>query len=175
MLIGLALLLMLCISPVAAVSGGGFEIVIDDSGDIPTYKYYNKYTPWEKYFKIHTDGTNVLNSLVTFKPANIPDAPTMVVDTFRKSSDIYLPYHSVDDWEIKYYSHFGRISQDMDFLKNAGVMNLMVFGDHIWDSLVLELSKDQYFKTYYQYKVGHKFVTYYYYIPEWSFSDTVAD
>jgi hypothetical protein len=63
----------------------------------------------------------------------------------------------------------------MDFLKNAGVMNLKVFGGHIWDSLVLELSKDQYFKTYYQYQVGHIFMTYYYYIPEWSPSDTVAD
>jgi hypothetical protein len=98
----------------------------------------------------------------------------MVVDTNSKC-DIYLPYYSVNDWEIKYYSHFWRISQDMDFLKNSGVMNLKVFGDHIWDSLVLELSKDQYFKTYYQYKVGHKFKTYYYYIPEWSPSDTVAD
>jgi hypothetical protein len=173
MLIGLALALVLCISPVAAVSGSDFDILTYAEDNVNVYKYF-KSNSYDKYFKIHTDGTSWLKSLVTFKPANIPDAPTMVVDTNSKC-DIYLPYYSVNDWEIKYYSHFWSISQDMDFLKNAGVMNLKVFGGHIWDSLVLELSNDQYFKTYYQYKVGHKFKTYYYYIPEWSPSDTVAD
>ena len=174
MLIGIALVLMLCISPVAAVSGDDFDIQTYTADNVNVYKYFNTYS-YDKYFKIQTSGTRWLNSVVTFKPANIPDAPVMMVDTFRKSSDIYLPYYSVNDWEIKYYSHFGRISQDKEFLKNAGVMNLKVFGTHIWDSLDLELSKDQCFRTHYQYKVGPKYMTYYYYIPEWSFSDTVAD
>lgn len=45
MLIMLAL--VLCISPVAAVSGDDFEVVIDKSGDINTYTYFNKNNPDE--------------------------------------------------------------------------------------------------------------------------------
>ena len=153
LLIGLALVLMLCISPVAAVSGNDFEIVIDDSGDIPTYKYLNPNykvhpdcpnTPGEKYYKIHTSGTLVLKSFVTFKPANIPDAPTMMVDTNGKA-DIYLPYYSVDEWEIKYYSNFRSMSPPYDkYLKNAGTVNVKwVFGQYLPRGLELWLSTQQ--------------------------------
>jgi hypothetical protein len=156
LLIGLALALVLCISPVAAVSGDDFEIVIDDSGDIPTYKYcnpnYKKHpdcptSPGEKYFLISCRGTDWLKSFVTFKPANIPDAPTMMVDTNSKVN-IYLPYYSVDAWEIKYYSNFRKMSPPYDkYLKNSGVLNMRdTFNPGYWGGgeLRLELSSDQY-------------------------------
>lgn len=155
MLIGLALVLALCISPVAAVSGTDFKIVFDDSGDIPTYKYSNPNykvhpncpnSPGEKYYKIHTSGTYWLKSFVTFKPADIPDAPTMMVDTNDKA-DIYLPYYSVDEWEIKYYSitHPINPGEQVKYLKNKGVVNLYEkFGHLLSDGLILELSTGQY-------------------------------
>ena len=146
MLIGLALALMLCISPVAAVSGNDFDIDIDNFNDDghDTYKYYNKYTPGEKYIHIHTKGTSWLYSLVTFKPANIPDAPKMYVYTNSKC-DIYLP-KSVDEWEIKYYSRWRHEPNIcIEDLKNAGNMNLKEnFRHHVDEGLILELSKGQY-------------------------------
>ena len=147
LLIGLALALMLCISPVAAVSGDDFEVVIDKSGDINTYKYCNKNTPGEKYIELHSDGTHWLNSIVTFKPANIPNAPMMVVSG-RYPSNIYLP-KSVDEWEIKYYSRpFYSPSLDVEFLKNADVVNLKeFFGDHVDGGLYLWLSLYQVITT----------------------------
>jgi hypothetical protein len=148
MLIGVALALMLCISPVAAVSGSEFKIVIDDSGDIPTYTYKNRAYPNEKYIHIHTSGTNWFCSLVTFKPANIPDAPVMVVDTSYCEKEILLT-NSVDKWEIKYYSSFWYkpTEPDPEYLKYAGVFNLNeLFGEYIskgsW--LELQLSRGQY-------------------------------
>jgi hypothetical protein len=146
MLIGIALALVLCISPVAAVSGSDFEVVIDESGDIPTYKYYDHAVQYEKYIHIHTDGTDWLNSLVTFKPANYPYAPVMVVDTNSKC-DILLP-RSVDKWEIKYYSAFGKKpSLTPKYLKNSGVLNMrysFLPWYHNGGDLRLELSSDQY-------------------------------
>jgi hypothetical protein len=153
MLIGTMLALMLCISPVVAVSGSDFEVVIDDSGDIPTYKYcnpnYKKHpdcpnSPGEKYFLISCRGTDWLKSFVTFKPANIPDAPTMMVDTNSKVN-IYLPYYTVDAWEIKYYSNFRKMSPPYDkYLKNAGTVNVkMVFGEYLPRGLELWISADQ--------------------------------
>jgi hypothetical protein len=146
MLIGLALALMLCISPVAAVSGSDFEVVIDESGDIPTYKYYDHAVQYEKYIHIITEGTSWLKSIVTFKPDNYPYAPVMVVDTNSKC-DIYLP-RSVDKWEIKYYSNFRKMSPPYDkYLKNSGVLN-MRYSFLPWcqngGTLGLELSSDQY-------------------------------
>ena len=153
MLIGLALVLALCITPVAAVPGNDFEIVIDDSDDIPTYKYLNNNfkvhpdcpnSPGEKYFKIQIYGTSWLKSFVTFKPANIPDAPVMMVDTNSKVN-VYLPYYSVSVWEIKYYSNFREMSPPYDqYLKNAGTVNVkLVFGHYLPRGLELWLGLDQ--------------------------------
>ena len=151
MLIGLALALMLCISPVAAVSGDDFEIVHDDSQYYDTYKYRNVNDPDEKYINVFTVGTHWLVSLVTFKPANIPDAPDMVVNTFGQR-DIYLP-QSVDEWEIKYYSRFWyKPTLEGKYLKREGVVNL---NEEFRESLShgewlnLELSNGQYIFTYY--------------------------
>jgi hypothetical protein len=148
LLIGIALALMLCTSTVGAVSGGDFDIDIDNFNDDghDTYKYYNKYAQYDKYIHIHTSGTNWLCSLVTFKPANIPDAPVMVVDTSYYEKEILLT-NTVDKWEIKYYSVFGKRLKNPDskYLKNAGVVNLNeFFGEHIKDGLNLELSTGQY-------------------------------
>ena len=143
LLIGLALALMLCISPVAAVSGTDFEDVFEVVDGVDTYKYLNKNNPDEKYTDIHYVGTFSLKSFVTLKPANIPDAPTMIVDTNGRGN-IYLP-QSVDEWEIKYYSRcFKKPSLTPKYLKNAGVVNLNeFFGEHILDGLHLELSWGQ--------------------------------
>ena len=91
MLIGLALALVLCISPVVAVTGDDFKDVFEVVDGVDTYKYLNLNDPGEKYIELHTEGTRCLNSIVVFKPANIPDAPMMKVDTFKKSSVILLP------------------------------------------------------------------------------------
>ena len=56
--------------------------------------------PNEEYIWITTSGTFKLYSLVTFKPANIDDAPLMVIDTYRNKVTIGLP-RSVDEWEVK--------------------------------------------------------------------------
>lgn len=144
--IGIMLALVLCITPVAAVSGTDFEIVIDESGKIPTYKYYNLYTPGEKYICLHTDGTHWLTSLVTFKPAKFPDAPTMVVDTSFYDKKIYLTT-TVDEWEIKvYYSFSKRLHEpDPEYLDNAGVVSMRdtFYPWFIWGGeLCLELSSE---------------------------------
>lgn len=143
MLIGIALLLALCINPVAAVSGDDFEIVIDTSDDIWSYKYRNVNDPDEKYTEIHCGPTIVLYSLVTFEPVGIPGAPRMVVDT-NHIRHVYLP-QSVDDWEIKYYSRiFSEPSPSKKYLKNAGVVNLNeYFRGYIENGLNLVLSTDQ--------------------------------
>lgn len=139
------MLVALCISPVAAVSGGDFNIVVDKSGDIDKYTYRNVNDPNEKYTEIYTRGTLLLHSCVTFKPRNIPDARTMYVNTNDKCY-ISLP-RSVDEWVIKYYSKVGSMSSlDDKYLKNRGVMNLnKFFGENISDRLILELSTAQCF------------------------------
>jgi hypothetical protein len=147
MLIGLAALaLMLCISPVAAVSGSDFEIVHDCYYVYGTYKYYNTVDPDEKYIHIFTEGTNWLKSYVSFKPANIPDAPVMMVNTDGIRS-IKLP-RCVDDWEIKYYSRFCGLMPfhpTEKYLKNKGIVNLNeFFKDNIEKVIHLELSVWQY-------------------------------
>ena len=148
-IIGLALVLALCISPVAAVSGDDFEIVSGkEEGDLYyTYKYRNMNNPDEKYTKITTGGTSWLYSLVTFQPANIGGAPMMIVNT-DGNKYIYLP-RSVDEWEIKYYSRFGATPNlTYKYLKNAGVLNLNeFFGKYIEKGLELELSMGQYFSV----------------------------
>ena len=144
---------VLCATPATAFTGEEYIVVIDDSGDIKTYKYLNPNykvhpdcpnTPGEKYFKIQIYGTNWLKSFVTFKPADIPDAPTMMVDTNSKVN-IYLPYYSVDKWEIKYYSNFRKMSPPYDqYLKNAGTVNVkLVFGHYLPRGLELWLGPDQ--------------------------------
>lgn len=146
MLIGIALALMLCISPVAAVSGNDFEVEIDKSGWVYTYTYHNVNDPSEEYIKISAGDTQFMNSLVTFKPAYIPDAPTMVINaSFSiRPKTIYLS-QSVDSWDIKYYSVFkSEVSPDPKFLKNYGIVNLKeLFGEYIKDGLRLELSMCQ--------------------------------
>jgi hypothetical protein len=123
MLIGIALLLALCISPVAAVSGSDFEEVISKVDGVDTYKYLNLNDPDEEYINVYTVGTRWLKSFVTFRPANISDAPAMLVDT-NGEADIYLP-KSVDEWEIKYYSRFWHEPNICkEHLKNSGVVNL---------------------------------------------------
>lgn len=126
-----------------------FSFVINKSDNINTYKYIYVNDPYVSYTKIHTPGTLHLHSLVTFKPADIPDAPVMVVNTYvnvrNPKSDIYLP-RNVDAWEIKYYSKCGGMPDlDSKYLKNAGVVNLNeFFGKYIWNELFLELGWGQF-------------------------------
>lgn len=143
MLIGLALLLMLCISPVAAVSGTDFEEVISKVDGVNTYKYLNLNDPDEEYTAISYVGTACLISFVTFRAANIPDAPAMLARTNCRGI-IYLP-RSVDEWEIKYYSRFWHEPNICkEHLKNSGVVNLnKEFGKYIDNWLHLELSTGQ--------------------------------
>ena len=150
MIIGIAMVLMLCISPVGGFTGEDFRIIIEDSDklNIHTYTYQNWAYVNEKYFKIYTGGTRWLCSCVTLKPANISDAPVMVVDTGNtdKLVTIYLP-HSVDEWEIKYYSNSDPFDKPDDkYLKNAGTVNLnKFFKNQIknGEGLYLELSWNQ--------------------------------
>jgi hypothetical protein len=72
----------------------------------------------------------------------------MVVDTSYYEKEILLT-NSVDEWEIKYYSAFGKRLKNPDekYLKNKGVFNLNeLFGEYIskgsW--LELQLSRCQY-------------------------------
>ena len=116
----------------------------DYQNGTPTrHKYKNVSKKDVLYDSIYTKGTRWLNSIVTFKPANIPKAPMMVVRTSKESSLIYLP-RSVSEWEIKYYSRWlNPCRLDDKYLKNAGVVNLkQFFGKSIAKGLVLELSTD---------------------------------
>ena len=129
------------IPPVVQVSADLFEVDIVDVDGHDVYDYRNVIDPNDGTFWIWTGGTHWLKSFVTFKPANIPDAPVMVVDT-EHMANIYLP-RSVDEWEIKYYNA-GVVGfyPDLDdkYLKNAGVVNLkQFFGEYIWDGLCLDL------------------------------------
>ena len=154
MIIGIMLVLALCISPVAAYStatGAGFVAPWDEYGFYEKYKYRSLYNQSETYTLIYTKGTRYCDSIVTFRPANIPDAPVMVVRTHNnahsKKYDIiyfYLP-QSVDDWEIKYYSSMGRLDCDYSkYLKNAGIINLNeYFKNCISMELELHLSVGQ--------------------------------
>ena len=121
-IIGIMLALMLCITPVAAVSADDFKIDVEEDGKLSKYTYCNVNKPKEKYIQITTYSTRY--SLITFQPANIPGAPVMVVNTGHRSSDIFLP-RSVDEWEIKSYGSDKPFDQPDDkLLKNAGVVNL---------------------------------------------------
>ena len=138
--------LVVCITPVAAVSADDFNVVTWESAYDGTYMYYNLNDPDELYTEIHTYSYTYdacdLHSLVTFKPANIQGAPVMVVDT-DKSGYIYLP-RSVDDWEIKFYSSFESLPYPK-YLKNSGVVNLnQFFGKYIEEGLSLELVGGKY-------------------------------
>ncbi len=167
LLIGLMLVLALCISPVAAVSADDYEVVVDMSGDTPSYKYYNVNDPNEKYIEIFTYGTWWLNSTVTFKPVNIT-GPRVRIPVVCTSDPcyIYLPY-SVDEWEIKYCSKFGgRPDYGDKHLKNKCVINLHeYFGDSISDGLYLELRTEQSISTYYCYYQNGIIDKIKYYIP----------
>ena len=166
LLIGIMMALMLCITPVAAVSDDDFEVDIDESGDpdVPTseaevtgddfeivtwqagtwrvnsYKYLNTNDPDEQYIAIGALGTR-WHSQLTVQAVGIPNAPVMVVDTYYMAS-IYLP-RSVDEWEIKFYSAGEpRFYPDLDdkYLKNAGVVNLNEkFGEYIENGICLDL------------------------------------
>lgn len=132
LLIGLMLALVLCITPVAAVSATPVATVSNDdfyfythTWDDGTYKWYiyarSDSSAEMNYFPVFLHGSR--NSLVTFKPAHIPDAPTMVVKG-GENAWARLP-KCVDYWEIKYYSGFNStVKQDDDYLQNAGVVNL---------------------------------------------------
>ena len=135
-------MLALCISPVAAVTGDDFEIVTRKDGEYTNYEYHNVNNPVEEYTRIIPGNIKCgWRSFVTFKPANIEGAPVMVVDTNGKR-EIYLPYHSVDEWEIKFYCCKNPIDQPDDkYLKNAGVVNVKeVFGEYLPRGLDLVLS-----------------------------------
>ena len=123
LLIGIMLALVVCITPVAALTGDDFEIVTEKIGcSTDMYKYSYLSDPNEEYTKIATDCTVVVYTYVTFKPANIPDAPVMVVDTHQHWAHVYLP-KCVDEWEVKYY-----LCYDCSYhLKSAGVINLNEF------------------------------------------------
>ena len=136
LLIGLALALMLCISPVAALSGDDFFISKWDANGVKMNAYRCNDMPHDEYIRIHPTGTLVLKSLVTFKPANIPDAPEMVVytkgnffeDSNNHPSKVILLTSVVDEWEIKYYSTYKDVTPQSlhndKYLKNKGVVNL---------------------------------------------------
>ena len=66
------LALVVCITPVAAVSADDFEIVFDNKSYFEKYTYSNMNNPGETYISIITYGTHWYDSYVTFKPANIP-------------------------------------------------------------------------------------------------------
>ena len=146
--IGIMLALVLCITPVAAVSGSDFDIDIenDEDGFPLTYIYHNVNNPNDEYIHIDVRGTLWLYSVVTFKPANVPDAPVMVVTTPNHKRSIHLS-SSVDEWEIKYYSTAKQSVSlpDDKYLKNAGVVNLYkVFGEYIYvNNLILNLKWEQ--------------------------------
>lgn len=154
MILGTILILALCITPVAAYStttGAGYEAPWDEYGFYEKYRYRALYNQSEQYTVLWTKGTRYCDSITTFKPVNIPDAPTMVVRTHNNAHMnkydkiyLYLP-KSVDEWEIKYYSSLGRL--DCDFypnLKNAGIINLNeYFRKCITMELELELSIGQ--------------------------------
>ena len=116
--------------------------------DREVHIYHNDTNPDEKYIQIFVNGTWFLNSYVTIKPAIIPDAPTMVVNTYWFKGYIDLP-RGVDEWEIKYYSRFWyKPNIENKYLKNAGVVNLKkYFGRDIADGLHLELESGQYIST----------------------------
>ena len=189
LLIGIMLALMLCITPVAAVSADDFEVDIDESGDpdVPTseaevtgddfeivtweagiwrvdsYKYLNTNDPDEQYIAIGTLGSR-RHSQITFQPVGIPNAPVMVVYT-KYMASIYLP-RSVDEWEIKYYNA-GEVGfyPDLDdkYLKNAGVVNLNEkFGEYISKGICLDLDTNHCCRC--MWPVGHSELCYY--IPE---------
>ena len=143
-IIGIMLALMLCITPVAALTGDDLKVDLCDDNKPVTYTYSNLNNPDEIYFKLYTDGTYWMQSRVTFQAANISDAPLMVVNTYRKSAYIRLP-QSVDEWEIKYYSHYECMPYlDDKYLKNWGIVNLnKKFGKYIERELVLVLHIDQ--------------------------------
>ena len=116
--------------------------------DREVHIYHNDTNPDEKYIQIFVNGTWFLKSYVTIKPANIPDAPTMVVNTYWFKGYIDLPM-SVDEWEIKYYSRFWyKPNIENKYLKNAGVVNLkQFFSEEIPEGLHLELESGQYIST----------------------------
>ena len=102
----------------------------------------------------------------------------MVVDTGESTLlltarvSIHLP-RSVDEWEIKYYSAFGKRLKNPDskYLKNAGVVSMYdTFrpwyrnGGDLW----LELSEGQYIWGLYMYQVWDTFeITYH----KWNIPD----
>ena len=129
------MVLVLCISPVGALSADDFDIVTQDGSGLTTYTfdggglhtctYLNVNDPNERYIHLRSSHDIWVCSLVTFRPANLPDAPTMVVDTSYYKKEIYLP-HSIDEWEIKYYTSFWThpCEPDPEYLDNAGVVNM---------------------------------------------------
>ena len=90
LLIGIMMALMLCITPVAALTGDDFEIVTMKDGEYTNYEYHNVNNPVEEYTMI-TPGNikGGWRSFVTFKPANIDGAPVMVVDTWYRNTMIH--------------------------------------------------------------------------------------
>ena len=150
-IIGIALVLALCISLVAAVSGTDFEVVKYGSGDIVSYKYRNINDLNEEYTTIYTAGTKIKHSYVSFQPANIPNARLMMVNT-DGNRKIFLP-RSIDEWEIKFYSCWYEMDEGhghhsvyhLSHLRNIGVVNLNeYFGEYVKTGLCLELSWGQF-------------------------------
>ena len=118
-----------------------FEIVTGKKkGKYDSYTYCNVNNSNEKYIDISTDGTYYLESIVTFKPANIPDAPVMAVDTSNRYVYFCLP-RCIDEWEIKYYSRRKQkpTLDDNTYLKNAGVVNLKEYFKDFLSNRWLEL------------------------------------
>ena len=138
------------------MTGDKFSITTQDKvtrnykyPDLKLYTYRNDTNQDEKYIQIFVNGTFCMKSFVTLKPANIPDAPVMVVYTYMFKGYIDLP-QSVDDWEVKYYSRhwLKKPTLETKYLKNAGVVNLKKeLGKYIPDGLHLELSGGQFFGT----------------------------
>jgi hypothetical protein len=108
--------------------------------EMDTYFYFNVKNQNEKYIDIFTKGTAWQYSLFTFKPANDPLAPEMVINP-RYVRYIYLP-QSVDEWEIKYYNKYGDLSYpDPKYLRRSGIINLNEFFEgYIPNGLYLDAS-----------------------------------
>jgi hypothetical protein len=127
-------------------SSNGFEInhYSNDGNDYSWYVYTDTKNPNDQCYDLFTRGTKWLNSIVTFRPANIPGALTMNVDTHRPRH-ISLP-RSIDVWEVKYYSSFWYFDYpEPKKLKNSGIFNLReITNQTTLKHIYMELSLDQY-------------------------------
>ena len=106
MIIGIAMVLMLCITPVAA-SYDDWEIVVDHISIIDMYTYRNIVNPVDEYGVF----LEPLSPYISLNP-NLSLAVTIISPVMGTGPSIYLPpdIHAViylpcciKEWQIKYY------------------------------------------------------------------------